>query len=99
MEQIGQKLKITFEKNKKPQTEANSERANVIEQVIALMGEKDNRRFKYWLGRTRRLSPGDIFGLIKQAGEGKNPPALFNWLLKQKLSTPTPYSQTPKAGV
>lgn len=88
---------------RKPTTAANSERAEVIGHVMMFMGEdkknvsegegglafiaRKNKRFKYWLGRTRRLSPGQIFGLMKRAGEGKNPQALFNWLLKQELST------------
>jgi hypothetical protein len=40
-------------------------------------------RMKYWLGRTRNLFPGDIYKLMRQAKEGKNPPALFNYLLKR----------------
>lgn len=45
-----------------------------------------NRRFKYWLGRTRRLHPENIDILVKQAKGGKNPAALFNHLLS-KFST------------
>lgn len=43
-----------------------------------------SRRFKYWLGRTRRLHPGDIYRLLRCAGEGSNPPALFNYLLRKE---------------
>jgi hypothetical protein len=42
-----------------------------------------NRRTKYWLGRTRHLTPSAIYGLIRKARDGNKPPALFNHLLKQ----------------
>ncbi len=63
----------------------NSERAEQIEGVMALMGEdvKNGKRFKYWLGRTKKLSPATIYELRKQAETGSNPPALFNYLLKK----------------
>ena len=41
-----------------------------------------NKRIKYWLGRTRKIPAGEIYALMKQAKEGKNPQALFNWLIK-----------------
>lgn len=89
MENISKHLKLPV----KPTTDANSERADVIGQLMAFMGEDihNGRRFKYWLGRTKRLSPGEIFGLMKRSREeGKKPRALFNWLLKSRLSTPLP---------
>lgn len=44
------------------------------------------RRFKYWLGRTRRLTPPEIYRLVRAAKDGAKPPALFNFLLKKKLA-------------
>lgn len=41
-----------------------------------------NRRFKYWLGRTRHLTPAQLFRIMKQAKAGKNPQGLFEYLLK-----------------
>ncbi len=41
-----------------------------------------NQRIKYWLGRTKKLDPKEIYGLMSQAREGKNKQALFNYLLK-----------------
>ena len=64
---------------------ANHERAEMIEQLVVFMGESvsDSSRFKYWLGRTRKLKPQEIYALMRKAREGKNPQALFNWLLKK----------------
>lgn len=42
-----------------------------------------NRRFRYWLGRTKHLAPNDIRDMVKQARTGKNDQALFEYLLKQ----------------
>lgn len=41
-----------------------------------------NKRIKYWLGRTRKIPANQIYDLMKQAKDGKNPRALFNWLIK-----------------
>jgi hypothetical protein len=40
-------------------------------------------RMKYWLGRTRKLTPDQLYRMMRQAKEGSNPPALFNYLLKK----------------
>ena len=78
----------------------NCERAAEIEQVMLVMcehlrqpGESEadrelriNRRFKYWLGRTRRLAPPEIYRIVRAAKDGGKPPALFNFLLKKKLA-------------
>lgn len=78
-------------------TGPNSERAEAIVYLLTFMGEDREQageteeetkkriyaRIKYWLGRTRKYTPGEIRGLIKQAKEGRNPPALFNWILKK----------------
>lgn len=75
----------------------NSQRADVISKVVTFMGEhiptkgeseealkkRIAKRFKYWLGRTRKISPGEIYRLMSTAkAEGKNPQALFNHLIK-----------------
>lgn len=74
-----------------------SQRAETILRLISFMGEDRPKpgededqtkkriyaRIKYWLGRTRKYTPGEIDGKMKQAKDGKNPPALFNWLLKK----------------
>lgn len=44
--------------------------------------ERLNKRIKYWLGRTRKLPASEIYRLMRMAREGKNPQALFNYLLK-----------------
>lgn len=44
-----------------------------------------NRRFKYWLGRTARISPDRIYIFIKESSRKKNPPAYFNWLLNNAM--------------
>lgn len=62
---------------------ASHERAEMIEQLCTFMGE-DNKRFKYWIGRTKKLSPAQIYELMQKAKNGKNPKALFQWFLKQK---------------
>lgn len=42
-----------------------------------------NRRFKIWLGRTRKFkNPYTLLDKMKKAREGKTPQALFQWLLK-----------------
>lgn len=42
-----------------------------------------SQRMKYWLGRTRKLNADQLYRMMRQAKEGKNPPALFNYLLKK----------------
>lgn len=46
-----------------------------------------NRRFKYWLGRTRAMNPERIHALLRDCEGASNPPALFNWYLKNEKST------------
>lgn len=62
----------------------NSARAEQVAELMVFMGEdlRDSVRFKYWLGRTKRLSVDEIYHLRRKAHEGKNPQALFNHLLK-----------------
>lgn len=45
-----------------------------------------NRRFKIWIFRLKHYKnrPNAILDLMKKAREGKNPQALFNWLLKEE---------------
>jgi hypothetical protein len=56
------------------------ERAEVIERLLKFMGDQ---RWGYWLGRTKHLTPQDIYRMMRNAEEGKNPHALFNHLLKK----------------
>lgn len=62
---------------KKP---ANSQRADMINQVLKFMGE-DN--FGKWLGLTKHLSPGEIHTMMNQSQEGRNPRELFWWYLRE----------------
>jgi hypothetical protein len=62
----------------------NSPRAEQVQAILDLMGE-DTARFKYWLGRTKHLSPDAIYRMLRQARDGDNPQALFNWLLRNVL--------------
>lgn len=68
-----------------PKKGPNSERADVVEQLCAFMGE-DTKRMKYWLGRTRKLDPQRIYQLMGEAKQGDRPRALFNFLLKKELN-------------
>jgi len=84
----------------KKRGQPTSERAAEIEQVMLVMREnlkepgeteparevRIKRRFRYWLGRTRRLTPPEIYRLVRAAKDGAKPPALFNYLLKKKLT-------------
>lgn len=45
-----------------------------------------NKRFKYWLGRTRKLTTGQIWRLMASAKEGRNKGALFEHLMKKELA-------------
>lgn len=68
----------------------NSERAEAVEILLAFMGEAADseaygRRFKYWIGRTKHFRPHEIHDLVRLAKDGKNPRAMFNYLLKQEL--------------
>jgi hypothetical protein len=78
-------LKKTFDQaTTKPKKRGgvNSERADLVEQLCVLMREDPKARMKYWLGRTRKLPPAEIYRLMRAAKDGKNPAALFNHLLK-----------------
>lgn len=70
---------------KKTRGGINSAKADAVERLMReIMHEdpKDTTRFKYWLGRTRKLTSGQIHALIGSAKEGRKPAALFNYLLK-----------------
>lgn len=45
------------------------------------------RRMKYYLGRTKKIHPKEIYQLMSQAKEGKNKHALFNFLLKKMVQS------------
>ena len=66
----------------------NSYRADVVDTLCHFM-DGDTHRFKYWLGRTRKLYPALIYRLIAESREAKNPPAFFEWRLKKELCTLT----------
>jgi len=79
-----------IERYTKSKKKIDNQRQEAIHNVMELMGEEyktdtteSKKRYKYWNGRLRKYSPIQIHGLIKDSKEGKNPPALFNWLLKQ----------------
>lgn len=48
----------------------------------AAMKKRIGTRMKYWLGRTRKVDPPEIERLMRDAKDGKNARALFNYLLK-----------------
>ena len=63
----------------------NSAKADAVERLMReVMHENpnDSTRFKYWLGRTRKLKPHALHAMIGSAKEGRKPGALFNHLLK-----------------
>lgn len=69
-------------KNRKV-SKIRSEREEQILAILDLMSE-DTKRFRYWLGRTKHLSPNQIYLMLKQAKQGKETPhILFQWLLKK----------------
>ncbi len=79
-----------IEKYTRREKKIDNQRQEAIHSVMDFMGEpyKENNkiskeRYKYWNGRLKKYSPVDIHGLIKEAKVGKNPPALFNWLIKK----------------
>ena len=82
MKSIGEALAGRAEAPKKKGP--NHERAAVVEELVAFMGEQ-NDRMPYWLGRTRKLSPSRIYQLISKAKEGKKPRALFQHLLSAEI--------------
>lgn len=84
MEEIG-KILNNRQKQKKERGGVNSARADAVERLMREVMREDptnSARFKYWLGRTRRLRSGEIHRLIGNAKEGRKPGALFNHLLK-----------------
>lgn len=66
----------------------NSERAEQVSLILEMTGE-DNTRFKYWLGRTRHLSPQGIYLMLKEARNGREPVKLFQWLLNKSKTKST----------
>ena len=52
-----------------------------IATAIERIKKKRSRLMKYWLGRTKHLEPPQIHAMISQAKKGRNPQALFNYLL------------------
>lgn len=80
MEQIGIHLR-TF---RRP---VNSKRAYCIEQLMIFMGENptDSKRFGYWCGRTKKISPNRVLEMMSESKSGRNPKALFCWLLKREV--------------
>lgn len=68
----------------------NRERIALIEELMLFMGETGdfvylNLRIKYWLGRTRPFTDSWIRDTMKVCAGKKNPPAFFNWTLKNDL--------------
>ncbi len=49
--------------------------------AIDRIKKKRSRLVKYWIGRTNHLEPETIYVMISNAKLGKNPQALFNYLL------------------
>lgn len=76
------KLKTIKFNQIRQKTGANSLRSDVVHQLCMFM-ENNTLRFKYWLGRTRHLKPGEIYDLIKQSEKNETPQRLFNYLLKK----------------
>lgn len=79
MKKISDFIKVPLAATKKV---PNSARAEITEQVCTFM-DGDNKRFKYWLGRTKEYTPSALYDIMKKAKEGKNPQALFNWNIKK----------------
>lgn len=69
----------------------NSPRGEQLLRLMTLMREDPNnrRRWAYWAGRTRHLSPGAIYILLERARYGTNQQALFNHLLNQTTTQQT----------
>lgn len=94
MKNIGELLqKRNLGTAEKKQGGINSARADAVRRLMEdVMREnpRDTKRFKYWLGRTRRIPTQEIHRLIGSAKEGRNPGALFNYLLKNYGKKETP---------
>lgn len=86
MKKIEDILGKTQIKKEKTTGGVNSRRSAIVEQLCVFMGDDPkSKRMGYWLGRTKKIDPDRIYQLMRQAKEGKNPQALFNWLLKKEL--------------
>lgn len=59
------------------------------ERAIDSIKKKRSRLVKYWLGRTRHLDPEAVYVMISNAKLGKNPQALFNYLLTESRKNGT----------
>lgn len=79
-------FELTEGRYEKPERRGpNSERAEVVEALCAFMRD-GKAKMKYWLGRTRKLAPAEIYELMRRAKDGNNPPALFNHLLRKRFA-------------
>ena len=79
------KLGIAHQVRVKTKGGINSAKADAVERLMReVMRENptDTKRFKYWLGRTRKLTAQALHLMIGSAKEGRKPGALFNHLLK-----------------
>ena len=55
---------------------------DAVDRALDTIGE-DKKRFAYWCGRLRGINPQLISLMAAKAKDGRNPAALFNWLLRE----------------
>lgn len=78
MDHIASNLKLP----KPKRSGVNSLFNDAVDRALDTMGE-DKKRFAYWCGRLRGINPQLISLMAAKAKDGRNPAALFNWLLKE----------------
>jgi hypothetical protein len=60
----------------------NSPFNDAVDRALDTIGE-DKKRFAYWYGRLRGINPQVISLMAAKAKDGRNPIALFQWLIKE----------------
>ena len=71
-------------KFKEPSVPVRSAHNACINEVLEFMGEGFDQ-YSEWCGKLSGRTPGDVYALIKKCkNEGRNPQALFNYLIKKK---------------
>lgn len=60
----------------------NSPFNDAVDRALDTIGE-DKKHFAYWCGRLRGIHPDFVSHMAAKAKDGKNPIALFQWLIKE----------------
>jgi hypothetical protein len=76
----------------------NSPFNDAVDRALDTIGEDRNnpKIFPYWCGRLRGIHPQFISHMAAKAKEGRNPIALFSWLIKEHRKQQKLAEQPPK---